>query len=93
MTKQTPTVDHLAEIRRCTFDIESPIGEVHLCWAALQKLADHVADDWLRRAMFAVLTDLGSAHTSANRIFTELHKNVVAVTTSASSAEPAQVPS
>ena len=78
----------LATIRRCASDIESPIGEVHLCWAALHKLADQLDDGWLRSAMFAVLEDLGAAHVSANRIFTELHENVAAVTTSATERVP-----
>ena len=71
---------HLEAIRDGVFEIESPIGEVHLCWAALHKLADHVGDDWLQSAMFAVLGDLDLANVSTKRIFTELFKNVCAAT-------------
>ena len=80
---------HLEAIRNGVFEIESPIGEVHLCWAALHKLADQLDDGWLQTAMFAVLEDLDMANVSTNRIFTELHKNVVAVTTSASTPDSA----
>ncbi len=62
----------LGAIRRCVFDIESPIGEVELCHAALHKLHDYIEEEWLQTAMTAVLEDLGAAYVSANRIFKDL---------------------
>ncbi len=79
----------LEAIRKGVFEIEPPIGEMHLCWAALHKLADQLDDGWLQTAMFAVLEDLDLANVSTKRIFTELFKNVGAVSSCSASPDSA----